>query len=157
MILAHFGYESYDSQAHAPQILKAIHRQIQAQLRPRLVMDYLLDWLEQKRIEAPPYNSLQTLITDAIQAYKQGLKTYNKVCETFYPFVGQIPMYQKWFTVLSRRLSGTSIWLLDCYTKTILNHFYTLNFNFPLFQYNIYSQSPFIHSTKYWLLEFFIY
>lgn len=73
MILNYFGYESYNSQKHTPEILQAIQRQINAQLRPKLIIDYLLEWLEKKRIESPPYNRLQTLITDAIAAHKQML------------------------------------------------------------------------------------
>ena len=73
IILDHFGYQSYKAQSHGRVILSAIERQIHAQLRPKLIIDYLLEWLEKKRIESPPYNRLQTLITDAISLYKDQL------------------------------------------------------------------------------------
>lgn len=73
MILDHFAYEAYNPNGHDSQISQAIERQVQAQFRPRLIIGFLLEWLEQKRIELPTYNSLQNLITHAIQKHKQSL------------------------------------------------------------------------------------
>jgi len=72
-ILNYFGYKAYDPKVHTSQILQAIHREVQAQLRPRLILDHLLEWLETKRIELPSYHQLQQLVTDAIGAHKQQL------------------------------------------------------------------------------------
>ncbi|MEM7373829.1 MAG: Tn3 family transposase [Bacteroidota bacterium] len=73
MILNYFGCQSFDANRHRSRILKAISRQVKAQVRPKLVLEYLLDWLEKSRIEFPAYHSLQTLVADAIMAHKKKL------------------------------------------------------------------------------------
>ena len=75
MILAHFGYAAFEYTTHAPILLQVIERQIQSQLRPQLILDFLIEWLTKKRIELPPYHSLYKLLTTAIQTYRKQLVT----------------------------------------------------------------------------------
>ncbi len=73
IILAHFGYTRFDAQQHLPFVERALLPLIQSQLRPKLILSYLLDYLERQRIEQPPYHTLQTLVATAIRTHRQQL------------------------------------------------------------------------------------
>lgn len=79
IILAHFGYTRFDARQHLPFVERALVPLIQSQLRPKLILSYLLDYLERQRIEQPPYHTLQTLVATAIRtAASQGQVVYTQ-------------------------------------------------------------------------------
>ena len=51
----------------------AAFQMIRSQFRPKLIFNFMVDLLRQKHIELPPYNTLLTIITDAIAAYDESL------------------------------------------------------------------------------------
>ncbi|MEM6699233.1 MAG: DUF4158 domain-containing protein, partial [Bacteroidota bacterium] len=73
LILNHFNYQSFDTNTHSDMLKSAASKMIQSQFRPKLIFDFMVDLLRQKRIELPSYNALLTLITDAIKAYDASL------------------------------------------------------------------------------------
>lgn len=46
---------------------------IQSQFRPKLIFNFMIGLLRQKRIELPTYHTLLTIITDAVKAYDDSL------------------------------------------------------------------------------------
>lgn len=48
---------------------------IRSQFRPKLIFNFMVDLLRQKQIELPSYNTLQTIIVDAIGEYARALMT----------------------------------------------------------------------------------
>lgn len=75
LILAYFNYQPFDSSTHTPMLKKSVNAMIRSQFRPKLIFNFMVDLLRQKRIELPPYNSLQTIIVDAIGEYARSLMT----------------------------------------------------------------------------------
>ncbi len=74
IILEYFGYEAFDTAVHAPLIQRAIRAQVQSHLQPKLMLDAVLTFLEQQRIERPSYFALHTLITKAVRQRHQQLR-----------------------------------------------------------------------------------
>ncbi|MEM9888916.1 MAG: DUF4158 domain-containing protein, partial [Bacteroidota bacterium] len=75
LVLQYFNYHLFESQTHAPLLQTAVSKMIQSQFRPKLIFNFMLDWLRQKRIELPTYHSLQNIILEAIKAYDDSLRT----------------------------------------------------------------------------------
>lgn len=73
LILSHFGYASFDTEQHESILQDAARQMIQSQFRPKLVFDFMLDVLREKRIELPSYRQLQIIISAAIKAYDEVL------------------------------------------------------------------------------------
>jgi len=67
IILAHFTFQPYQSKIHNPLILDAIKEQIYSWEEYPLIIKYLLDWLEWRRIEKPSYYTLQVVITQSVR------------------------------------------------------------------------------------------
>ena len=75
LVLKHFNYHSFDTNRHRSILQTAASKMIVSQFRPQLIFNFMVDFLRQKRIELPPYNTLQTIIVDAIKAYDDTLRT----------------------------------------------------------------------------------
>ena len=74
LVLQYFNYHPFENQTHAPLLQTAVSKMIQSQFRPKLIFNFMLDWLRQKRIELPTYHSLQNIILEAIKAYDDSLR-----------------------------------------------------------------------------------
>lgn len=74
LILKHFNYHSFDSKTHSNMLKTAVSKMIQSQFRPKLIFNFMVDLLRQKKIELPAYNTLLIIITDAIKAYDDNLR-----------------------------------------------------------------------------------
>lgn len=75
VILKHFNYHSFDSTTHSIVLKTAASKMITSQFRPKLIFNFMVDLLRQKRIELPTYNTLLTIITDAMKAYDDTLRS----------------------------------------------------------------------------------
>ncbi len=67
MILDHFAFQAYKSHIHNELIADAIRDQIYSWEEYHLIVKYLLEWLEWRRIEKPRYYNLQLIITECIR------------------------------------------------------------------------------------------
>jgi len=74
LVLKHFNYHPFDGETHSDMLKTAASKMIQSQFRPKLIFNFMVDLLRQKRIELPTYNTLLTIITDAIKAYDDDLR-----------------------------------------------------------------------------------
>lgn len=67
MILDHFSFIAYDTSVHDTLILGAITDQVYSWEPYDLVYEYILDWLEYRRIEKPGYYRIQYIITKSVR------------------------------------------------------------------------------------------
>ena len=67
IILKHFAFQSFQPKIHNPLLKDAIREQIYSWEEPKLIISFILDWLEWRRIERPSYYNLQVVITEAIR------------------------------------------------------------------------------------------
>jgi len=51
LVLAHFNYHPFNSKTHSAMLKTAISKMIQSQFRPKLIFNFMVDLLRQKRIE----------------------------------------------------------------------------------------------------------
>uniref|UniRef100_UPI0035C97D4D Tn3 family transposase n=1 Tax=uncultured Fibrella sp. TaxID=1284596 RepID=UPI0035C97D4D len=72
-ILRHLGYAAF-SDEHIHQLAEEARRLSHLQTRPTLLLDALTGYLREQRIEIPSYNALRSLLTDALDAYQDGLE-----------------------------------------------------------------------------------
>ena len=69
LILAYFNYQPFDSNTHTSMLKKSVKVMIRSQFRPKLIFNFMVDLLCQKRTELPPYNMLHAIIVNAIGEY----------------------------------------------------------------------------------------
>jgi len=114
LVLNHFNYHSFNAQIHSEVLKTAASKMIQSQFRPKLIFNFMVDLLQQKRIELPAYNTLLTIITDAIKSYDDNLLV-----------ALQIHLTQQHKVALDRLLERTSNYISDNqpYPITLLKHF----------------------------------
>lgn len=74
LILTHFAFEAYQPNIHLVQVEQAIKEQVYSWESPKLIFTYLLEWLENRRIELPTYHQLQQIITNSIRLRDQQTK-----------------------------------------------------------------------------------
>lgn len=74
IILEHFAFQSYQPKIHNRLVTNAIHEQIHSWEAPRLIVGYVLEWLEWRRIESPSYYNLQLVLTNAIRKRNKEIK-----------------------------------------------------------------------------------
>ena len=74
IILDHFAVQAYQPKVHNSLVKQAIQEQIYSRESPKLIFDYILEWLEWRRIELPTYYNLQTVITQAIRLRDRQVK-----------------------------------------------------------------------------------
>lgn len=71
-ILHHFGCSEFDE--HAKKIAaQEVRSMVRSQLRPRLIIEQLVEILIRRKIEVPGYHMLSSLITSEINAHKRQL------------------------------------------------------------------------------------
>lgn len=75
LVLNHFNHHPFRTQIHSEVLKTTASKMIQSQFRPKLIFNFMVDILRQKRIELPAYNTLLTIITDAIKTYDDNLLT----------------------------------------------------------------------------------
>ena len=73
LILEHFNYYPFNGATHLGFLKTAANKMIQSQFRPKLIFNFMVEHLRQKRIELPSYNTLQTLIAKAVREYAKSL------------------------------------------------------------------------------------
>lgn len=74
LVLQHFAFEPYQPRAHNSLVTQAIREQIYSWEKPKFIINYILEWLEWRRIERPTYYSLQQIITNAIRLRDKQIK-----------------------------------------------------------------------------------
>ncbi len=67
IILEHFAFQAYQPKIHRHLIRDAIEEQIYSWEAPNLIVQFILDWLEWRRIERPTYYNLQLILTQSIR------------------------------------------------------------------------------------------
>ena len=67
VILDYFGFEPFQADRHRALINEVTHEQIYSFEEPALVLNFILQWLEQRHIELPTYYSLQRMLTEAVR------------------------------------------------------------------------------------------
>ncbi|GAB3742010.1 Tn3-like element ISSod9 family transposase [Spirosoma lituiforme] len=72
-ILAHLGYQAFN-QTHEQELLVEAQRLAHLQTRPALVLDALTGYLQERRIEIPPYNTLRLILIEALQSFQANLE-----------------------------------------------------------------------------------
>ncbi|MBR8838091.1 MAG: Tn3 family transposase [Stigonema ocellatum SAG 48.90 = DSM 106950] len=72
-ILAHLGYQAFD-RTHEQELLVEAQRLAHLQTRPALVLDALTGYLQERRIEIPPYNTLRLILIEALQSFQANLE-----------------------------------------------------------------------------------
>ena len=74
LVLQHFAFEPYQPRTHNSLVAQAIREQIYSWEKPKFIINYILEWLEWRRIERPTYYSLQQIITNAIRLRDKQVK-----------------------------------------------------------------------------------
>jgi hypothetical protein len=74
IILEHFAFLAYQPKTHNPMISATIHEQIYSWENPKLIVDYILEWLKWRRIERPSYYNIQLILTNAIRKRNREIK-----------------------------------------------------------------------------------
>ena len=72
-ILDSLGFEPFDLEQHSPLIDAVIHEQIHSFEEPARVLNFILEWLEQRRIERPTYHAMRRLLTKIIRARNRNI------------------------------------------------------------------------------------
>ncbi len=73
-ILDRLGYQAFVSE-HRAALIEEARRLTHLQTRPSLMLDALVSWLRERRIELPPYNTLREIIAGALEVFDQHLQT----------------------------------------------------------------------------------
>lgn len=74
IILEHFAFKNYQPKLHNRLIEEVIQDQIYSWEKPALIVDYVLEWLEWRRIERPSYYNLQLVLTQSIRNRNRAIK-----------------------------------------------------------------------------------
>lgn len=72
-ILQQLGYSPFNAK-HQRDLVKEAHRLAHLQTRPALMLDAMASYLQERRIEIPPYNTFRLVIIDALAAFQAGLE-----------------------------------------------------------------------------------
>ncbi len=73
-ILLRLGYVAFDA-PHRAQLIEEAGRLAHLQTRPTLMLDTLAGFLRDGRVEIPPYSTLRSALTDALDAQQTRLET----------------------------------------------------------------------------------
>lgn len=73
-ILNRLGYQAFETE-HRVALTEEAQRLTHLQTRPSLMLDALVSWLRERRIELPPYNALREIIAGALEVFDQHLQT----------------------------------------------------------------------------------
>jgi len=73
LVLNHFNHHTFNTKIHSEVLKNAARKMIISQFRTKLIFNFMVDLLRQKRIELPSYNTLFTIINDAIKTYDTNL------------------------------------------------------------------------------------
>ncbi len=74
IILDRLGYQAFETD-HRVALVEEARRLTHLQTRPSLMLDALVSWLRERRIELPPYNTLREIIAGALEVFDQHLQT----------------------------------------------------------------------------------
>lgn len=74
LILDKLGYEAF-TDTHQTRLLAEARRLTHLHTKPALLFDHLMGYLREQRIEAPPYHTIRTLITQALDDFDAHLQT----------------------------------------------------------------------------------
>ncbi|MFD2572449.1 Tn3 family transposase [Spirosoma soli] len=72
-ILTHLGYQAFD-EGHRRGLADEAQRLTHLQTRPALMLDALVSYLRERRVEVPVYNTLRDIVTGALQAWDAHLQ-----------------------------------------------------------------------------------
>ncbi|MDW3651898.1 MAG: Tn3 family transposase [Bacteroidia bacterium] len=67
MILEYFAFKPFETSTHGKLLSQAVEAQIYSWEDHALIFEFMLEWLEFRRIERPSYHSFQTILTRAIR------------------------------------------------------------------------------------------
>ena len=73
-ILDRLGYQAFETE-HRVALSEEAQRLTHLQTRPSLMLDALVSWLRERRIELPAYNTLREIIAGALEVFDQHLQT----------------------------------------------------------------------------------
>lgn len=73
-ILDRLGYQAFGIE-HRIVLFEEAQRLTHLQTRPSLMLDALVSWLRERRIELSPYNTLREIIAGALEVFDQHLQT----------------------------------------------------------------------------------
>ena len=73
-ILNQLGYAAFDP-AHRLELGQEARRLTHLQTRPALILDALVSYLRERRVETPPYNTLREITTEALDDFDVHLQT----------------------------------------------------------------------------------
>ncbi len=74
IILDRLGYQAFETD-HRAALTGEAQRLTHLQTRPSLMLDALVSWLRERRIELPPYNTLREIIAGALEVIEHHLQT----------------------------------------------------------------------------------
>ena len=74
LILTQLGYAAFDP-AHRLELGQEARRLTHLQTRPALILDALVSYLRERRVETPPYNTLREITTEALNDFDVHLQT----------------------------------------------------------------------------------
>lgn len=74
LILDHFAFQPYQPRVHNSLVMDSIKEQIYSWEDPKFIVNYILEWLEWRRIEFPSYSNLQLLLTQSIRKRNKIIK-----------------------------------------------------------------------------------
>lgn len=73
IILTHLGYQAFE-ETHRTALIDEARRLTHLQTRPALILDALVSFLRDRRVEVPVYNTLFDIVTGALQAWDAHLQ-----------------------------------------------------------------------------------
>ncbi|BDS15680.1 Tn3 family transposase [Aureispira anguillae] len=74
LILDHFCFNAYQPKIHNSLISSVIKEQIYSWEVPYLIVRFIVDWLEWRKIECPSYYSLQIILTQSIRNRNRAIR-----------------------------------------------------------------------------------
>ncbi|SFE88454.1 Tn3 family transposase [Spirosoma endophyticum] len=74
IILTQLGYAAFDH-AYRLELAREARRLTHLQTRPGLILDALVSYLRERRVETPPYNTLREITTEALDDFDVHLQT----------------------------------------------------------------------------------